>query len=103
MGRRKRGEEQGKGQSQGQRRHQSWHQKVEGKRTASLCVGAWVLMGAGLEEIVEGKRKEPHSRDQDGLVFSVCGEKMGRTSQELHTILCHLPTLPQLPASLPEA
>ena len=60
-------------------------------------------MGAGLEEIVEGKRKEPHSRDQDGLVFSVCGEKMGRTSQELHTILCHLPTLPQLPASLPEA
>ena len=41
MGRRKEGEEQG----EGQRRHQSWHQKVEGKRTGGLCVGAWVLMG----------------------------------------------------------
>ena len=32
-------------------------QKVEGKRTGGLCLGAWVLMGGGLKEIVEGNRK----------------------------------------------
>ena len=57
VGRRKEGKEQGEGQGQGQRRHQSWHQKVEGKRTGGLCLGAWVLMGGGLKEIVEGNRK----------------------------------------------